>query len=256
MARLHRKMMRVLLEDIADGSVVAGERLPNETELATRFGMSRGVVRECLRGLEERGVITVKQGSGARVNSEADWNVLDADVLAVLVSRGGGAAALFELLECRKVIEVEAAGLAAQRASGQDLAQLSDALARMVAAAERVHRSRTAEDLFHAADIAFHEAIFRAAGNRALLRMVAPLQQTLINARRPLAAPEKRFERALPEHKAILRGIASHDAEAARGAMRAHLETVENYLRAYAERQGDHPVAHGLDIDDLETRFA
>ena len=255
MPRLHRQFMRVMLEEIASGDLEDAGRLPSEAELAERFSVSRGVIRECFRGLEERGVVTVRQGSGARVNPEAEWNVLDADVLAAMLRRGNAAAALFELLECRKVIEVEAAGLAALRSSGEDLARLSDALARMVAAAERVHRQRTAEDLFHAADIAFHEAIFRAARNRALLRMVQPLQQTLINARRPLARPEKRFERALPEHKAILRGIASRDPQAARDAMRAHLETVEQYLRTYAEQHPGPAFAEGLELDGIEARF-
>jgi DNA-binding FadR family transcriptional regulator len=57
-----------------------------------------------------------------------------------------------------------------------------------------------------------------------------------MNARRPPARPDRRFERALPEHTAILRAIASRDAEAAREAMAAHLATVESYLGAYAAR--------------------
>src|SRR4051812_38972323 len=121
MARLHRQVMRVLLEDIAGGSLPVGERLPRESDLATQFAVSRGVVRECLRGLEERGMVTVRQGSGARVNDPAVWNVLDPDVLAVMLNGEAGVTALFELLECRRVIEVEAAGLAAQRANGANL---------------------------------------------------------------------------------------------------------------------------------------
>lgn len=248
MARLHRQVMRVLLEDIANGTLEAGERLPRESDLAAQFGVSRGVVRECLRGLEERGVVVVRQGSGARVVPDAGWNVLDPDVLDALLRSGHAAAALFELLECRRVIEVETAGLAAERATGDHLSALSDALARMVAAAERAPRSQSAEDLFHAADIAFHEGVFRAARNRALLRMVQPIQKTLINARRPLAAPERRFERALPEHKAILSAIAGRDPVAARAAMATHLATVESYLRAY--RQGNRPLA----IEDVDAR--
>jgi len=255
MARLHRQVMRVLLGDIASGTLKAGDRLPRESDLAVHFGVSRGVVRECLRGLEERGLVVVRQGSGARVTPEGAWNILDADVLAVLLHSGHGTAALFELLECRRVIEIEAAGLAAQRATGDELSDLSDALARMGAAAERVPGSQAAEDLFHLADIAFHEAIFRAAHNRALLRMVQPIQKTLINARRPLAAPERRFERALPEHKAILSGIAGRDPVAARAAMEVHLGTVESYLRAYSVRQDGRPPADGLEIEDLDARF-
>lgn len=246
--------MRVLLEDIASGSLTPGDRLPRETDLATQFGVSRGVVRECLRGLEERGMIVVRQGSGARVTEETQWNILDPDVLTSLLDSGHGATALYELLQCRRVIEVEAAGLAAKSATGAHLTELSEALARMVAASDRVPRSQSAEDLFHAADIAFHEAILKAAGNRALLRMVQPIQKTLVNARRPLARPERRFERALPEHKAILSAIASRDAAEARAAMQAHLGTVESYLRAYtADPKSRSP--EDLQIDELDATF-
>lgn len=255
MARLHRQVMRVLLEDIANGTLKPGERVARESDLATQFGVSRGVVRECLRGLEERGMITVRQGSGARVNPRASWNVLDPDVLAVLLNSDSGVTALFELLECRRVIEVEAAGLAAQRATGANLTRLSEALARMVAAAERAHRSTSAEELFHSADIDFHQAVFEASGNRALLRIVQPIQRTLIDARRPLARPEKRFELALPEHKAILSAIASRDADGAREAMRSHLQTVESYLRNYAETNDGEALSTGLQIEDLDARF-
>lgn len=228
--------MRALLQDIAGGSFDPGDRLPPETALVTRFGASRGVVRESLRGLEERGVVVVRHGSGAHVRAHEEWNVLDADVLSALLETGRGAAALYELLECRKIIEVEAAGFAAERATGEQLTALSDALARLVAAAEEARRNEAAEDAFHQCDIAFHETLVRASGNRALLRIVAPLQQTLIKARRPLARPEQRFERALPEHKAILSAVARRDAQGARDAMTAHLSTVEQYLRAYGER--------------------
>jgi len=255
MARLHRHVMRVLLESIANGEIPPGERLPRESDLAQEFAVSRGVVRECLRGLEERGVVVVRQGSGARVNDPAAWNVLDADVLAVLLHSGSGAQALFELLECRRVIEVEAAGLAAERADAEALTRLSDVLARMVAASERALRSTAAEDLFHQADIDFHQAIIAASGNRALLRMVQPLQETLINARRPLARPERRFERALPEHKAILGAIADRDVAGAREAMRTHLNTVEDYLRAWASRHEGRPLGEALRIEAVDARF-
>jgi GntR family transcriptional repressor for pyruvate dehydrogenase complex len=232
--------MRVLLADAAGGRLDPGSRLPREADLAAGFGVSRGVARECVRGLEERGIVNVRHGRGATVNPTTRWNVLDPLVLGALLDAEGGSAILGEYVECRRVLEIEAAGLAAERATPAALAALADALARMTAAADRATASPAAEDLYHAADIDFHRALIAATGNRALGRLTEPIHRALMAARRPLARPELRRERGLPEHQRILTAVAQGDAEGARAAMADHLETVALYLREYANER-----AHG-----------
>ena len=83
--------MRVLIGDIVGGALPPGSALPREADLAARFGVSRGVARESLRGLEERGLVTVKHGRGATVNPDAQWDVFDPDVLAALLDGDQGA---------------------------------------------------------------------------------------------------------------------------------------------------------------------
>src|SRR4051812_3958032 len=234
MSRLHEHIMRVLLGDIVGGRVEVGDWLPRETDIAAQFDVSRGVARECIRGLEERGLVAVKHGRGATVKPEARWNVLDPDVLGALLDSGRGAAILGEYLESRRILEIAAAGLAAERARPAHLAALSDAFERMAAAAGRAAESSAAEDLFHEADIAFHRALIDATGNRALGGLTEPIHRALIAARRPLARPDVRVERGLPEHQRILAAVAQGDVEAARDAMRDHLQTIETYLREYA----------------------
>jgi GntR family transcriptional repressor for pyruvate dehydrogenase complex len=104
----------------------------------------------------------------------------------------------------------------------------------MRVAARRARDTPAAEDLYHEADIAFHRALIDATGNRALGSMTEPIHRALITARRPLARPELRLERSLPEHRRILAAVTAADAEGARRAMRDHLATVEAYLREYA----------------------
>jgi DNA-binding FadR family transcriptional regulator len=113
----------------------------------------------------------------------------------------------------------------------------------MEAAAVRAVDSPAAEDLYHEADIAFHRALIDATGNRALGSLTEPIHRALIAARRPLARPDVRVERSLPEHQRILAAVARADAEGAREAMREHLLTVEAYLQEYASRavSADHP---------------
>lgn len=234
MSRLHRSVQRIFVADIVSGRMPVGARLPTETELAQRFGVSRGVARESLRSLEERGLVTVRHGIGATVRPSADWDMFSPEVIAAVLEQQGGAKLLGDYLECRRLLEIEAAGLAAQRATAQDLMALSEALERMTATAVEAPGSPSAEERFHEADVAFHRALIQATGNRALGRMTEPVHRALAAARRPLARPEHRLERSLPEHREILAAVAARDPVRAREAMRAHLLTVERYLAEYA----------------------
>jgi DNA-binding FadR family transcriptional regulator len=227
--------MRVLIGDIVTGRIPVGGTLPRETDLAEQFRVSRGVARECIRGLEERGLVAVKHGRGATAQPEEVWDMFNPDVLGAVLESEHGAGVLGEYLECRRVLEISAAGLAAERATQRDLAALSDALERMTASAERALHNSAAEDLYHQADIDFHHAVIRATGNRALGRMTEPIHRALATARRPLARPDVRLARGIPEHRRILATIAARDPRGARAAMREHLLTVEGYLREYAE---------------------
>lgn len=230
MARLHRDVMRILTTDIVAGVRGTGDRLPREVDLAERFGVSRGVARETIRAMEERGLISVKHGRGATVNDADHWNVFDTDVLGALLDSERSSETLAEYLECRRVLEVEAAGLAAERADKRDLDRVAEALERMEGAASRP-AGRAAEDLFHESDIAFHQALIAATGNRALGGLLERVHSALLLARYPLARPQHRLRRTLPEHRWILEAVVSRDPVAARAAMSAHLDTITSYLR-------------------------
>jgi GntR family transcriptional repressor for pyruvate dehydrogenase complex len=230
MGRLHRDVMRILTTDIVTGARPPGEKLPREVDLAERFDVSRGVARETIRAMEERGLISVKHGRGATVNDASRWNVVDTDVLGAMLESQRSTEILSEYLECRRILEVEAAGLAAERASQDDLAPASDALRQMEEAAAKPP-SRAAEELFHQSEVAFHQALIAATGNRALGGLVERIHSALLVARYPLARPQYRAERALPEHRRILAAVESGDPVAARAAMNDHLDTIASYLR-------------------------
>jgi DNA-binding FadR family transcriptional regulator len=229
MARKHRDVMRILIGDIVSGSRAAGDMLPREVDLAAEFDVSRGVARETIRAMEERGLISVKHGKGATVNTADQWDVFDPDVLAALLDSERSGEVLAEYLECRRLLEIQAAGLAAERASKADVMRMAEAFARMEEATKR-RPSPSAEEAFHQADVAFHHALISATGNRALASLVGQLHSVLVLARYPLARPRYRQERALPEHQRILAAVAEGDPERARQAMTAHLERIASYL--------------------------
>lgn len=233
MARLHRDVMRLLIADIVTGARAPGDRLPKETDLAEEFGVSRGVSRETIRAMEERGLISVKHGKGATVNESAAWNLFDPDILAVMLESGRGANVLSQYIECRRILEVEAAGLAAERARRKEVKPIIDALAEMERAAVAPD-GPAAERRFHEADVAFHQALVAATGNRALGALVERIHAALLLARFPLARPQYRQERAMPEHRRILDAIEARDAAEARRAMSDHLDTIAGYLSEHA----------------------
>lgn len=227
--------MLQLADAIVTGALPPGARLPKETALTEQFDISRGVARECLRGLEERGLVTVKHGSATTVNPREKWELFDADVIAVAL---GGAAAvplLGDYLECRRMIEIGSAGLAAARAPREGVARLEDRLDAMKAAVAQ-RSARVQEREYHAADVAFHLALVEATGNGALVSLVRRIDGALLAARYPLARPAYRRSRAIPEHQAILDAVRAGDEAGARDAMRAHLDTVEQYLHEHARR--------------------
>jgi GntR family transcriptional repressor for pyruvate dehydrogenase complex len=228
--------VRVLISEIVTGVREAGSQLPRETDLVEEFDVSRGVVRESIRALEEKYLVTVKHGKGATVLASSHWDMLDPDVLAAVLESSWGPQVLGEYLECRRILEVEAAGLAAERAGETDLEHLAQALSRMEAVAGRPPGHAT-EAMFHEADLAFHATLIAATDNHALSSLVGRIHKALLTARFPTARPEYRVERSLPEHEAILKAVASGNARAARKAMAAHLDTVAEYLGEYAGEQ-------------------
>jgi DNA-binding FadR family transcriptional regulator len=234
MTRLHRDVMRTLTSEIVSGVRPSGAMLPREVDLAAEFDVSRGVARETVRAMEERGLIAVKHGKGATVNSSDKW-----DVLAATLETERGGEVLAEYLECRRILEVEAAGIAAQRARKRDKVAMREAFSRMEVAAGRP-ASHAAEELFHQADVVFHHALIAATGNQALIRLVERLHSALLVARFPLARPAYREQRALPEHRRILEAVEQGSVREARAAVSDHLDTIAGYLAEHrrASRRG------------------
>src|SRR5690242_16927348 len=107
--RKHREVMVEFVADIVGGRIAPGEALPNELAVVERFGVSRGVVRECLRALDERGLATVRHGTSTIVNPREDWDLFDSDVIEASLAGPGAQHLLTEYLECRRIIEIEAA---------------------------------------------------------------------------------------------------------------------------------------------------
>ena len=145
---------------IIDGTLRTDQVLPNEIALAALFGVSRTMIRDALRSLEEKGLIERKTNLGTRVRSIHSWNLLDSEVLAWSSKALSQSRFLLSLLELRLIMEPQAAALAAIRANDSDLQNIRDNFARM-----GPDQAAGEVQLNTDADIEFHKAIIQASGN-------------------------------------------------------------------------------------------
>jgi GntR family transcriptional regulator, transcriptional repressor for pyruvate dehydrogenase complex len=218
-----------LLTRIIDGRYPPDSALPPEGDLAREAGMSRLTVREAVKTLRAKNVVRVERGRGTYVNPVDQWTALEALVRATVHTESTAGRTLPErLIEARRIVEVGAAELAADRRTDEDTARLEAQLAAMAAA-----DGAGDVDAFVAADLAFHETVLHAAGNGLIAAMLDPLSRLLVPARRQTSEFDDIRRHALEYHNAILEAIRAGDRDGARRAMYEHIEQTQEDLRAY-----------------------
>jgi DNA-binding FadR family transcriptional regulator len=221
---MHERVVDELGRRIVGGAWEPRHPLPVEDLLATEIGVSRGVVREAVKALVAKGMLQVRPRTGTRVLPPEHWNHLDRDVLR-WKQAGDATALLRDTSELRRIVEPEAARLAAGRAGPDDVRALYDALAAMEAAAAGPGRSGYVE-----ADITFHRALLDAGGNRLLGSLgraigIALEHSFLVSTQTPGAV-----EASLPGHRAIVEAVAAGDPAAAAAAVLAVIEAAEEEI--------------------------
>jgi GntR family transcriptional repressor for pyruvate dehydrogenase complex len=195
-----------------------GDTFPTERELTESFKVGRSSVREGLRMLESRGVIR-SVGNGTFVVAELRSPLNRSLALLLSLEEGN----LRELYELRRMLEGEAAALAAARRSDEDLAS-------MAAAVDDMAQDLDDRDGYASADVRFHVAVAAATGNRVALHAMHAIRELLERALEQVYGIPGSAARSLEEHREILGAIRAGDAEEARGRMRRHLTRVEQEI--------------------------
>lgn len=220
--RLSDRLAALLARQIEAGRMRPGDRLPTEAQLAAEHGVSRSVVREAVHQVRSRGLLISRQGSGMYVAPPPAHQPLSFDP-AVLESVD----AVLQVVELRRVLEGEMAALAALRATRSEVSGLRRALKAIDAAAAD-------GELGLREDFAFHRAVGAATHNPQFVRLLAFIEQYLLDAMRVTKTNESRrevwMEQVRSEHLAIVEAIAARDAPAAREAAIAHLRHAERRL--------------------------
>jgi GntR family transcriptional regulator, transcriptional repressor for pyruvate dehydrogenase complex len=226
--KLRDQVADMILEMISSGDFEAGDRLPPERILVEQLGVSRTVVREALNLLETRGLLRVEHGRGSVV-SENGAHAVHMNLGFLLRMQPS---TLWELMEMRKALEVEVAGLAAKRATTEDIAAMCATLDRM---RERIHAPEGYVD----DDVRFHDLLARSARNRVFLMMMEPIADLLLASRQMTGSKEANAKRAFRAHEAILARVEAKDVQGARREMRKHMMTTERDMRATMREQGE-----------------
>ncbi len=228
---------------VLGGEYPSRARLPTELELARRFGVSRTVVREAVARLKSAGLVESRQGSGVFVREPHRDMRFQLDPGEARRSP----AAVLEILELRRGIEVEAAALAAERCSRAEVTALRRALA-AIAREEAAGRDGVQ------ADMDLHRAIARASGNRhfpALWDFVGQFLGAAIRATRANEARRADFAAQVrDEHRALVDAIARSSPAEARAAALRHMERAAARIREagpefWAEGGGEDPPSRG-----------
>jgi GntR family transcriptional regulator, transcriptional repressor for pyruvate dehydrogenase complex len=219
-----------IAREIRSGRLAPGARLPTEQELMAAMGVSRTVVREAVAALRAEGLVTTRQGSGAFVAADSSRVPfrIDPEGLSSIDD-------VLEVMELRLAIEVEAAALAAQRITPEQLAAIKDALRAIEAAIEEGGGAVNE-------DFTFHRAIADASGNPRFAELLEFLGRHVIprqSIRNSLSAAGQRLYlvRIQKEHGRIYAAIRDGDPTQARKTMRAHLTRSLNRYRGLAERE-------------------
>lgn len=211
-------VVRSVIDRVNLGEFKPGDVLPNEAHLGASFGVSRPVMREALRALAEKGLITVRQGRGTVVNAREDWDLVDPEVLAALVARDQSPRIFSQLVRVRAAVEAELARSAAELMSDDERRTLQSLFDELEA--QKGDQSRYAE-----ADRAFHDHIMRSSGNafgRVIVRKVSAWSRT---APRPAGYDPRELELAHRGHLHVLEAILRNDPPAAGERMREHILT-------------------------------
>ncbi|WP_421697834.1 FadR/GntR family transcriptional regulator [Ancylobacter sp.] len=209
----HAEVARTIGIDIIAGRYGEGAKLPGDAELTLLFGVSRPVLRESVKTLVAKGLLSTKARVGTVVRERAAWNMFDADVLAWHLDAGIDKRFLRDLSEIRLAVEPRAAALAAERRSAEQLAVMRRAVAQM-------KDEPGASEGFAEADLTLHVEVATASGNP-FMRSVGAVIEAALRASFVLSAPADAREHdiAVAAHERIVEAIADADAEAAAAAM-------------------------------------
>jgi GntR family transcriptional repressor for pyruvate dehydrogenase complex len=216
-ARLYEQVVGQIEKLIFGGQLKAGDRLPAERELSDKFGVSRTVIREAVKALQEKGLVEIRPGVGTFIHNGTADIMRQSLGRMIMIDKARG---LENLTQVREIFEPEIAAIAADKASSEDITAMQNAIARMDESMNDVQR-------YTVADHDFHLALARASQNAVVIDLIDSIVDLLTEQRKHIfLAGTGGPERGQYHHKRILQAVQRQDVEAARRCMIEHLQQV------------------------------
>lgn len=210
----HHQIVEALGSSIVKGQFAEGSQLPTEPQLAETYGASRLIIREAMKSLAAKGLVSIRPRTGTRVQPRDQWNLFDPSVLE-WQHAAPGKRLIEDLMELRQAIEPLAAKLAAQRASPADVAAIRNAFTAMADAKAR--------GAYIEADLRFHGAVVRACGNAFIMQLETALSAVWATSFQA-SADGVADPQALKLHRKLLDAIEGGNATAAEKAVLALID--------------------------------
>ncbi|QJR81268.1 FadR family transcriptional regulator [Alteromonas pelagimontana] len=210
---LSQRVTNELGKAIIAGAYSGNMGLPTEAQLCEEYGISRTAVREAVKMLAAKGLISSRPRQGIRVESPDNWNLYDTSVLKWMLESSPSLHVLKEFLQVRQAIEPQAAALAARKGDQNAIAEIAKALEAMQAAAIQ------SEGNLLEADLAFHTAVLQASGNRFFFQL-RDFIRTALNVSIQHTTPAKGSKKTIAEeHNRVYIAILNGEAEQAKNMM-------------------------------------
>ena len=227
------QVVKQIRELIESGELKPGDRLPSERTLAGRLGISRPSVRTGLRILSAMGVLQSRHGSGTFMSSGPPVESQLLRLLAALHGFSPGA-----MFEARRILEVSLAGLAAERATDEHLAVLAEAVA-------DAYSSLNDPKAYLMYDMQFHRAVALASGNPIVATLMDMVTAALYEMKVQTIEHATHMEESAAMHRKIYQAIRARKPDAAREAMRKHLEAAQKDFASEEAAEKDRSLVAG-----------
>lgn len=229
-SNLSQRVTQELGKAIICGTYMADQGLPTEADLCAQFGVSRSAVREAVKMLSAKGLISSRPRQGIRIQPEEKWNIFDPDLLKWLLDRSPSLKVVQEFLQLRIAIEPEAASLAARYAGPKEVQAIKESLNRMKDAYDSTEKMLEA-------DIAYHVSILYASKNRFYIRLRDFVRTALNVSIRYTSTIKANHEGIIEDHSKVYNAIRNRNPERAKNAMLVIIDEALTFI----EEAMNHP---------------
>ena len=233
-ARIPATIAREIGMQIVSGSFAPGDILDGEIEASGRLRVSRAAYREAVRILSAKGLVRALRKVGTRVTPREEWHLLDPDVLGWIFAFEPDDETLASLFELRRMVEPEAAALAATRRSDADLQDMASALQGM---ARHGLQSKSGRNAYQA----FHAALLRASRNAFVASLTASVGAAVTWTTFYKGTHSRRLRDSVPDHQQVYDAVARRDPRAARAAMAELVDLALRDTTDSRKRRGTRP---------------